>query len=98
MNERKWPNDVHKSSFSQAAAIHGSASLATVLHLVGQGFGIGTIPHDIVDAWPHAGLEEIAVRPKARLPDLDFAICYMPERNEEIGRAVTRAALDAARK
>ena len=82
----------------QAAAIHGSASLATVLHLVGQGFGIGTIPHDIVDAWPHAGLEEIAVRPEARLPDLDFAICYMPERNEEIGRAVTRAALDAARK
>ena len=29
---------------------------------------------------------------------MDFAICYMPERNEEIGRAVTRAALDAARK
>lgn len=80
----------------QAAAIHGSASLATVLHLVGQGFGIGTIPHDIVAAWPHAGLEEIEVLPEARLPDLDFAICYMPERNEEIGREVTRAAQEAA--
>ncbi|MCF3973361.1 LysR family transcriptional regulator [Paracoccus sp. EGI L200073] len=77
----------------QAAAVHGSASLATVLHLVGQGFGIGTIPHDIVAAWPHAGLEEIEVTPEARLPDLEFAICYMPERNEEIGREVTRAAV-----
>lgn len=79
----------------QPAVIHGSASLATVLHLVGQGFGIGTIPHDIVAAWPHAGLEEIEVRPEARLPDLDFAICYMPERNDKIGREVTRAAVAA---
>lgn len=79
----------------QAATVHGSASLATVLHLVGQGFGIGTIPHDIVAAWPHAGLEEIVVRAEARLPDLDFAVCYMPERNEEIGREVVRAAVEA---
>jgi DNA-binding transcriptional LysR family regulator len=80
----------------QVAAVHGSASLATVLHLVGQGFGIGTIPHDIVRSWPHAGLEEIEVTPDARLPDLEFAICYMPDRNEKIGREVTRAALAAA--
>ena len=79
----------------QAVAVHGSASLATVLHLVGQGFGIGTIPHDIVRAWPHAGIEEIRTRPEARLPDLDFAICYMPERNDEIGRELTRAAIEA---
>ncbi|MDB6177182.1 LysR family transcriptional regulator [Paracoccus sp. Z330] len=77
----------------QAAAIHGSASLATVLHLVSQGFGIGTIPHDIVAAWPHAGLHEITVQPRAMLPDLEFAICYMPERNEKIGREITQAAL-----
>ncbi|WP_146612639.1 LysR family transcriptional regulator [Paracoccus sediminilitoris] len=81
----------------QVAAVHGSASLATALHLVGQGFGIGTIPHDIVRSWPHAGLEEIRVRSEARLPDLDFAICYSPERNEKIGREVTRAAVAAAR-
>lgn len=80
----------------QAVAVHGSASLATVLHLVGQGFGIGTIPHDIVRAWPHVGIEEIPTRADARLPDLDFAICFMPERNEEIGREVTRAALETA--
>lgn len=80
----------------QAATVHGSASLATVLHLVGQGFGVGTIPHDIVAAWPHAGIEEIEVLPEARLPDLDFAICYMPERNEKIGKEVTRAAVEAA--
>ncbi|MBU2957675.1 LysR family transcriptional regulator [Paracoccus sp. 1_MG-2023] len=80
----------------RAVAVHGSASLATVLHLVGQGFGIGTIPHDIVRAWPHVGIEEIPTRADARLPDLDFAICFMPERNEDIGREVTNAALAAA--
>lgn len=81
----------------KAAAVHGSASLATVLNLVGQGFGIGTIPRDIVAAWPHAGLAEIEVRPEAQLPDMEFAICYMPERNDEIGREVTRAAVEAGK-
>lgn len=80
----------------QAATVHGSASLATVLHLVGQGFGVGTIPHDIVAAWPHEGIEQIEVRPEARLPDLDFAICYIAERNEKIGREVAAAAVSAA--
>ncbi|WP_378942746.1 LysR family transcriptional regulator [Paracoccus sp. R86501] len=80
----------------EVAAVHGSASLATVLHLVGQGFGIGTIPHDIVRSWSHAGLQEIDVTPDARLPDLEFAICYLPERNEKFGQEVTRAALAAA--
>lgn len=79
----------------QPAAVHGSASLATMLHLVEQGFGIGTIPHSIVEAWPHTNLREIEVRPEARLPDLEFVICYDPERNEEIGRAVTRAAVES---
>lgn len=77
------------------AAVHGSASLATMVHLVEQGFGIGTIPHSIVAAWPHSGLREIAVLPEARLPDLEFAICYISERNGEIGRAVTQAAVEA---
>lgn len=80
----------------RAAAVHGSASLATMLHLVAQGFGIGTIPHGIAAAWPHAGIREIRTTPEARLPDLDFVIGYMPERNEKIGREVTRAALEAA--
>lgn len=89
--------DLLSAGRRQPVAVHGSASLATMLHLVGQGFGVGTIPHDIVLAWPHAGIEEIAVRPEARLADLDFAICYMPERNEEIGREVSRAAVAASR-
>ncbi|MFC5738164.1 LysR family transcriptional regulator [Sinirhodobacter huangdaonensis] len=80
----------------KVAEVHGSASLATVLHLVAQGFGIGTIPPDIVASWPDAGIEEIEVTPEARLPDLEFAVCYLPERNEEIGREVTRAAVAAA--
>ena len=77
------------------ATVHGSASLATILHLVQQGFGIGTIPHSIVEAWPHAMLREIEVRPEAMLPPLEFVICYDPERNDEIGREVTRAAVEA---
>ncbi len=78
----------------QPATVHGSASIATMLHLVRQGFGIGTIPHSIVEAWPHPMLREINVRPKARLPDLEFGICYDAERNGEIGREVARAALE----
>ncbi|MAQ46449.1 MAG: LysR family transcriptional regulator [Confluentimicrobium sp.] len=77
------------------ATVHGSASLATMLHLVEQGFGIGTIPHSIVAAWPHAKLREIEVTPDAQLRPLEFVICYDPERNEEIGREVTRAAVEA---
>ncbi|MBI1416778.1 MAG: LysR family transcriptional regulator [Limimaricola sp.] len=79
----------------QPAMVHGSASLATMLHLVEQGFGIGTIPRSIVSAWPSTKLHEITVLPEARLPDLEFAICYNPDRNEEIGREVTRAAVEA---
>lgn len=80
----------------QPVIVHGSASLATVIHLVGQGFGIGTIPHDIVAAWPGTDIEEITVEPEARLPDLEFAVCYLPERNDEIGKEVTAAAVAGA--
>ncbi|MCJ8138930.1 LysR family transcriptional regulator [Falsirhodobacter halotolerans] len=77
----------------QAAVVHGSASLATMLQLVDQGFGIGTIPHDLVAGWPQVHLHEVIVTPEARLPDLEFVICHMPDRNEKIGREVTSAAL-----
>ena len=77
------------------ATVHGSASLATMVNLVQQGFGIGTIPHDIVEAWPQTMLQEIDVLPEANLPRLEFVICHDPERNEEIGREVTRAAVEA---
>lgn len=80
----------------QPATIHGSSSLATIVNLVQQGFGVGTIPHDIVAAWPQARLHEIVVLPEAGLPSLEFVIGYNPDRNEEIGREVTRAATDAA--
>lgn len=81
----------------RVVAVHGSASLATVLHLVRQGFGIGTIPHDIVAAWSNTGLQEIAVLPEARLSDLEFVICYTPDRNDEIGQEVTQAAVRAGK-
>ncbi|MCA0942579.1 LysR family transcriptional regulator [Salipiger pacificus] len=87
--------DLLTSGRRRPATVHGSASLATVLHLVQQGFGIGTIPHSIVAAWPQTCLREIETLPEATLRPLEFAICYDPERNEEIGRAVTRAAVQA---
>ena len=89
--------DVLTPGRRQPATVHGSASLATMLHLVQQGFGIGTIPHSIVEAWPHTTLQEIEVLPEATLPPLEFVICHDPERNEEIGRAVTQAAVEAGR-
>lgn len=86
--------DLLAPAHRQAAVVHGSASLATIMHLIVQGFGVGTVPHDIAEAWPGLGLREVAVEPDARLPDLDFAICYSTERNEKIGREVTRCALE----
>ncbi|MER5173627.1 LysR family transcriptional regulator [Thioclava sp. GXIMD2076] len=80
----------------EALAVHGSASLATVLHLVRQGFGIGTLPHDIVATWPHADIRELRVTEDAQLPDLEFAICHLPERAGKIGKEVTLAAVAAA--
>lgn len=77
----------------QAAAVHGSASLATMLLLVDRGFGIGTIPHDLVAGWPQMKLQELHVAAEARLPDLEFVIGYLTDRNEKIGREVTSAAL-----
>lgn len=88
--------DLLTTGRKQPVIVHGSASLATVIHLVAQGFGIGTIPHDILAAWPGTDLVEIEVLPEARLPNLEFAVCYLPERNDEIGKEVSRAAVRAS--
>ena len=74
-------------------ALHGSASLSTVKHLVGDGFGIGVLPTLMVtnSVWDER-IKVIPVRDEAQLTDLHFVISYYPERNREIGGAVIEAA------
>ncbi len=74
-------------------ALHGSASLSTVKHLVGGGFGIGVLPSLMVtnSVWDEH-IKAIPVQEEARLTDLHFVISYYPERNREIGEAVIEAA------
>ncbi|WP_119310140.1 LysR family transcriptional regulator [Cohaesibacter haloalkalitolerans] len=81
---------------TQAGIVHGSTSLATVMQLIALGFGVGTVPHIIAQASPHFGLQELAVSDDAKLPDLEYVICYVSERNDKIGRALTRFALETA--
>jgi DNA-binding transcriptional LysR family regulator len=74
-------------------ALHGSASLSTVKHLVGDGFGIGVLPTLMVknSVWKEH-IKVISVQPEAALSDLHFVIGFYPERNREIGEAVIEAA------
>ncbi|AXO16732.1 LysR family transcriptional regulator [Thalassospira indica] len=74
-------------------ALHGSASLSTVKHLVAGGFGIGVLPSLMVknSMW-NEQIKEIPVSDEASLTALHFVIAYYPERNREIGAAVQEAA------
>ncbi|MDP2697360.1 LysR family transcriptional regulator [Thalassospira sp.] len=74
-------------------ALHGSASLSTVKHLVSGGFGIGVLPVLMAEStsWDEH-IKSIPVRDEARLSELHFVISYFPERNREIGEAVSQAA------
>ncbi|MHC8492206.1 LysR family transcriptional regulator [Thalassospira sp. SM2505] len=74
-------------------ALHGSASLSTVKHLVAGGFGIGVLPSLMVknSVWDEH-IKQIPVCEEASLTALHFVITYYPERNREIGDAVQEAA------
>ncbi|WP_160893491.1 LysR family transcriptional regulator [Pseudooceanicola albus] len=80
----------------QPVLVHGSASLATMMDLVAQGFGVGTLPRMLVASSPHLGLVELEADVEASLPDLEFAICYMSDKNSKFGREVTRFAIGTA--
>jgi DNA-binding transcriptional LysR family regulator len=76
--------------------LHGSASLSTVIHLVASGFGIGVLPCRMVEASPlGAQLKALRVQKAAMPSELQFAVAYLPERNETVGRLITAAALTA---
>ncbi|MFD1378296.1 LysR substrate-binding domain-containing protein [Fodinicurvata halophila] len=88
------------SSQVAAPVLHGSASLFTVLHLVGDGFGIGLLPTRMAEAVGQAREQEkrlvrLPVRDEARVPDLNFVVCYLPARNREAGELITAAAREA---
>jgi hypothetical protein len=66
------------------------------MQLIALGFGVGTVPHIIAQASPHFGLKELNVSADAKLPDLEYVICYISERNDKIGRELTQFALETA--
>lgn len=74
-------------------SLNGSASLSTVKHLVGGGFGIGILPVSMAETDDGQDrIKPIPVQDEALLTDLDFVISYFPERNREIGEAVVMTA------
>lgn len=75
--------------------LHGSASLSTVLHLVGDGFGIGVLPCRMVEAMPRGAgnVRRLATEPEAAVESLQFVVAHFPERNREAGAVITRTAL-----
>lgn len=88
------------SSQVAAPVLHGSASLFTVLHLVGDGFGIGLLPTRMAEAVGRAREQEkqlvrLPVQDEARVPDLNFVVCHLPARNREAGELITAAACEA---
>ncbi len=74
--------------------LHGSASLSTMIHLVRDGFGLGTLPLVLVEADLAAGrLVQVGTAPEARLSALDFAVCHLARQE----RAFAEVMIDAAR-
>lgn len=74
-------------------SLHGSASLSTVKHLIGGGFGIGVLPVSMAQSESGPGqIMPIPVQDEAQLTDLHFVVSYFPERNREIGDAVVSTA------
>ena len=71
--------------------LHGSASLSTVMNLVADGVGIGTLPEAMAREPVAAGrIVQLSVASEAALTPLDFVLC----RIEDLGPQV-EAALDA---
>ncbi len=73
--------------------LHGSASLSTMLHLVRDGFGIGTLPVAMAEDDLTAGrLVQIATEPSARLSPLEFSLCHLPRQDSTLFQLMVEAA------
>ncbi len=76
-----------------APLLHGSASLSTMLHLVRDGFGIGTLPLAMAEADLAAGrLLRLEVQTAARLSPLDFSLCHLPRQDSAVIQLMVEAA------
>jgi DNA-binding transcriptional LysR family regulator len=76
--------------------IHGCASLATILHLVRDGFGVGLLPAQMAANDVKSGLlASLQTTPHARVSDLEFALCYRPTLEQAIMERVRAVALSA---
>ena len=57
--------------------LHGSASLATMLTMVAEGMGVGTLPRAmVVEAVDGGRIQEVAVEPDLALSPLDFSTAW----------------------
>lgn len=74
-------------------SLHASASLSTVKHLIGSGFGIGVLPVLMAENGTRDDhIRFIPVKDEAQLTDLHFVVSYLSDRNREIGEAVVNTA------
>lgn len=78
--------------------IHGCASLATTLHLVRDGFGIGLLPVPMAENDIKAGLlVPLQTTSDAQVSDLEFALCYGSMQEHSTMEQVREAALSAVK-
>ncbi len=76
-----------------APLLHASASLSTMVRLVRDGFGIGTLPVVMAQDDCSAGrLRELTTEPAAQLSPLDFVLCHLPSQNPVIMQQLIAAA------
>lgn len=76
-----------------APLLHGSASLSTMLHLVRDGFGIGTLPVAMAEEDLAAGrLVRLPAAAAARLSPLDFSLCHLPRQDSAVIQLMVEAA------
>jgi DNA-binding transcriptional LysR family regulator len=78
--------------------IHGCASLATILHLVRDGFGIGLLPVPMAANDISVGrLAPVQTTSEAQISDLEFAFCYGATQEHTTMEQVRQAALSAVK-
>jgi DNA-binding transcriptional LysR family regulator len=76
--------------------IHGCASLATILHLVRDGFGVGLLPVPMAANDIQTGLlAPLQTTAEAQVSDLEFALCYGSTQAHSTMKQVREAALSA---
>lgn len=81
-----------------APLLHGIASLSTMVHLVRDGFGPGTLPVVMAAADLAAGrLVRLATDDTLRLSPLDFSLCFLDRHEGAVMAILVEAARAAAR-